>query len=159
LLKLLRPSKEASLRIRAAVKDGQDGASWQNLSILDWLLSTVESLKRTISKNNFRACVNVSPKKLDKYHRLSDAISASRLAIFLHPCFKRRWFERHWEGKTSWLESADEAMDRAWQDAKRWWPNEVIVSSPKQQEMNASDAYNHDFGDNTDDDKLARYLR
>jgi hypothetical protein len=49
-------------------------------------------------------------------------------------------------------------MNRAWQDAKWRWPNEVIVSSPKQQEMDAIDAYNHDIDDNADIDELARYL-
>lgn len=107
----------------------------------------------------FRACVNLGWKKLDKYYALSDATPAYRLAIFLHPCFKRRWFERHWMGKTAWLESADEVMKRAWQYAKRRWPNEVTMSSPKQQEMDAFDAYNHDIDDDTDNDELARYLR
>jgi hypothetical protein len=36
-------------------------------------------------------------------------------------------------------------MNKAWQDAKRRWPNEVTVLSPKQQEMNAFDAYNHNI--------------
>ncbi|KAM0705434.1 hypothetical protein Q7P35_008224 [Cladosporium inversicolor] len=136
LLKLLRPMKEASLKVQAVAKDGQNGALWQSL-----------------------ACVNLGWKKLDKYYALSDATPAYRLAIFLHPCFKRRWFERHWMGKTAWLESADEVMKRAWQYAKRRWPNEVTMSSPKQQEMDAFDAYNHDIDDDTDNDELARYLR
>ena len=159
LLKLLRPMKEASLKIQAVAKDGQNGALWQSLSILDWLLSTIEDLKRTLPRNHFRACVNLGWKKLDKYYALSDATPAYRLAIFLHPCFKRRWYKRHWMDKASWLESADEVIDRAWQDAKRRRPNEVTVSSPKQQEMDASDSYNHDIDDDTDNDELARYLR
>jgi hypothetical protein len=159
LLKLLRPMKEASLKVQAVAKDGQNGALWQSLSILDWLLSTIEGRKRTLPRNHFGACVNLGWKKLDKYYALSDATPAYRLAIFLHPCFKRRWFERHWMGKASWLESADEVMNRAWQDAKRRWPNEVTVPSPKQQEMDAFDAYNHDIDDDTDNDELARYLR
>ncbi|KAI6852164.1 hypothetical protein KC333_g8906 [Hortaea werneckii] len=159
LLKLLRPLKEASLKVQAVAKDRQNGALWQSLYILDWLLSTIEGLKRTLPRNHFRACVNLGWKKLDKYYGLSDTTPAYRLAIFLHPCFKRRCFERHWAGKTSWLESADKAMHRSCQDAKRQWPNEVLVSSPKQQEMDAFDAYNHDIDDDADNDELARYLR
>jgi hypothetical protein len=35
----------------------------------------------------------------------------------------------------------------------------VIVSSPKQQEIDAFDAYNHDIDGDADNDELARYLR
>lgn len=59
LLKLLRPMKEASLKVQTVAKDGQNGALWQSLSILDWLLSTIEGLKRTLPRNHFRACVNL----------------------------------------------------------------------------------------------------
>jgi hypothetical protein len=60
---------------------------------LDWLLSTIEGLKRTLPKNHSRASVNLGWKKLDKYYGLSDVKLAYRLAIFLHSCFKRRWLE------------------------------------------------------------------
>lgn len=160
LLQLLRPLKEMSLKVQAVAKDGNDGALWQSLSVLDWLLSTLEDLKRTLPRNHFKACVNLGWKKLDKYYNLSDRTAAYRLAIFFHPCFKRRWFERHWKDKKAWLQSADEVVNKAWEGAKRRWPNEVAVSSPKQHEMSAFDAYNHVLDDEEDDnDELARYLR
>jgi hypothetical protein len=159
LLQLLKPLKEASLKVQAVATDGENGALWQNLSVLDWLLSTLENLKETLPKSHFRACVNLGWKKLDKYYKLSDTTAAYRLAIFLHPCFKRRWFERHWTGKKSWLQGVDKVVNKAWQDAKRRWPNEVTIASPQQQAMTAFDAYNHDLDDEDDNDELARYMR
>lgn len=160
LLQLLKPLKEMSLKVQAVAIDGNNGALWQSLSVLDWLLSTLEDLKKTLPRSHLKACVNLGWKKLDKYYNLSDRTAAYRLAIILHPCFKRRWFERHWEDKKAWLKSVDEVVNKAWQSAKRRWPNEVTASSPKQDEMSAFDAYNHALDDDEDEnDELARYLR
>jgi hypothetical protein len=159
LLQLLKPLKETSLKVQATARDGNNGALWQSLSVLDWLLSTLEDLKKTLPKSHFKACVNLGWKKLDKYYKLSDMTAAYRLAIFLHPCFKRRWFERHWTSKKAWLQGVDRVVSKAWQDAKRRWPNEVTIASPRQEEISAFDAYNHDLDDDDDNDELARYIR
>jgi hypothetical protein len=58
--------KEACLKVQDVAKDGQNGALRQSLSILDWLLYTIEGLKITLPQNHFRACVNLGWKKLDK---------------------------------------------------------------------------------------------
>ena len=159
LLQLLKPLQEMSLKVQTNARDGNDGALWQSLSVLDWLLSTLEGLKRTLPSGHLKACVNLGWIKLDKYYSLSDGTAAYRLAIFFHPCFKRRWFERHWGGKEDWLRGVDEVVCKAWQDAKRRWPNEVQVSSPKQDDASTFDSYNHDLDDECDHDELARYAR
>lgn len=76
MLKVLQTLNENSLKVYEMAKDGQNGALSQNLSTLDWLLSTVEGLKKTLPKTHIRACVNLGRKKLDKYYGLSDATTA-----------------------------------------------------------------------------------
>lgn len=156
MLKLLRPLKETPLKVQAVAKDGQNGALWQSLSILDWLLSTVEGLKITLPRNHFRACVNLG---WNKYYGLSDVTPAYGLAIFLHLCFQTGLVRAALDGEDILARKDGQIINRAWQDAKRRWPDGVIVSSPKQQEMDAFDAYKHDIDDDVDSDELARYLR
>jgi hypothetical protein len=49
---------------------------------------------------------------------------------------------------------AEEVMSRAWQDAKRRWPNEVIILSLEQQDLDAFDAYKYDINRQRQADRL-----
>lgn len=74
LLQLLKPLQQMSLRVQASGKDGVNGALWQSLAVLEWLLSKLENLKKSqaLPNQHFRACINLGWKKLNKYYDLSD---------------------------------------------------------------------------------------
>jgi hypothetical protein len=49
-----------------------------------------------------------------------------RLAVFLHPLLKWRWFERHWETKPEWITAARKVVAGEWSKYKITVNNEVV---------------------------------
>jgi len=62
-------------------------------------MSKLEELKEQhihLPSSHFKASINLSWKKLDKYYELSDLTPAYRATIIVHLVFKIKWFESKW---------------------------------------------------------------
>jgi len=81
---------------------------------IDYLITKLEDLKQQQHhqpRSHFKASINLSWKKLNKYYLLSDETAAYRAAVVLHPHRKMAWFEKHWhEHHLSWITDAEEAV-------------------------------------------------
>ena len=75
---------------------GNCGALWQKLSAMDYLMTHLERQKQLLlytPPSQYKPCVNLGWKKLDKYYNLTDRTYAYRAAIYLNPRLRLEWFE------------------------------------------------------------------
>lgn len=110
-----------------------------------------------MTANHFRACVNLGWKKLDYYYTLTDNSPAYVMAVFLHPHWRRRWFEKKWSEKPHWRSQVNKTIQKVYDGAKRRHGNNVPLQKflPRR-EMSEFDAYNSFDGDEQLDE-LAMY--
>ena len=146
LKELLKPMADSSREIQANSAYGSQGALWQNLSVVDYLMSKLERKKQELEHlppSHFKACVNLGWKKLNKYHQLTDHTYAYRAAIFLNPHLHSDWFEHHW-GQTHphWIKEMDKMMDQQYQRYQRLYPSERPSSGSSQEDMSDFARYN-----------------
>lgn len=99
LCDLLSPIKEAS---RVVQSNGDYyGSLWQTLTSIEWLLSELETKnaeQEFLPNTHFKACIKLGWKKLNKYYALTDRTPAYIASVALHPHFKMRFFNQHWQG-------------------------------------------------------------
>ena len=157
---LLKPLRECSLNIKSTADDGNHGALHETLTSLDFLLTVLEAKRKETfyqDDSHFKASVNLGWKKLEYYYALTDCVPAYRLSVFLHPHYKMRWFNKHWQTRKDWLNAVDELVSDAYHDCKRAHANDVVRSSPKAiRHRSAFDEYN-DLDTDEELDDLVRY--
>lgn len=69
-------------------------------------------------EHHFSTNINAAWQKLNYYYLLTDETPLYRAAVLLHPRMKWRWFERHWEGRDSWIAEAKRVVKELWSDYK-----------------------------------------
>jgi hypothetical protein len=87
--------------------------------------STFTSLEHHFSVN-----INAAWQKLDDYYTRTDDTPIYRLAVFLHPLLKWRWFERYWETKPEWIAAAREVVTYEWSKYKIATTNSSMPATP-----------------------------
>lgn len=158
---LLEPIHETSLRVQSQSGiHGATGSLYEALPAMDYVLTKLEAARDALTympANHFKACVNLGWKKLDYYYTLTDNSPAYVMAVFLHPHWRRRWFERKWADKPHWLRQVNKTIQTAYDEAKKRHGNIPSVErvSPRQK-MSGFDAYNSFDGDEQLDE-LAMY--
>jgi hypothetical protein len=163
LRELLKPFKTASTDIQGNGARGGQGALWQNLSAIDYLMTHLERQKdllRHQPASHFKACVNLGWKKLDKYYSLTDRSPAYRAAIYCNPQLKRSWFERHWgDQHASWVKEVDQLMCNLVSSYQKRYPNDqpVVAMRRHQTELNDFQRYNTPASNNYNASELERY--
>jgi hypothetical protein len=118
LYELLEPIHDCSLSVQSTADDSQHGALHDILTTMGYLLNHLEEAKKRLDNpkivTHFKASVNLGWKKLNYYYNLSDNTPAYRLAIFLHPHYRFKWFEKKWAKKPKWLDKAREVIHTAY---------------------------------------------
>jgi len=69
-------------------------AESQILAINDFVESQIDASFTTL-EHHFSTNINAAWQKLNEYYTRTDDTSIYRLAVFLHPLLKWRWFERY----------------------------------------------------------------
>lgn len=166
LLLLLKPLKTCSKAVQSDGKDCHHGSLFENLQAMDFLLSTLEDLKKKhnyLPDSHFKASINLGWKKLNKYYTLSDDTAAYRAAILLHPHFKMRWFEDKWSDEhPDWILTMKEEVEELYQEYKVRHAEEldaVATAAATEKELTAFERYNLIKDDVYESNELARYLR
>lgn len=134
IMDLLAPVKRAS----KVVQSNGDfyGSLWQTMTSMEWLLAELEEKKamhESRPNTHLKACINLGWKKLAKYYSLTDRTPVYIASVALHPHFKMRWFEKHWQGltfearkgkskaasKELWTDRARKVMQELYNEYKR----------------------------------------
>lgn len=124
---LLEPLHEASIRVQN--KGTKHGALHDVLTIMDYCLTQLESAKTKLNKPNvatwqtnsttWRTSVNLGWQKLDQYYAMTDNNPAYTMAIVLNPCYKFRWFEKHWKATSPSFKKARDMMYASYDTQKK----------------------------------------
>jgi hypothetical protein len=160
---LLEPMKIVSTQIQSNPAYGGQGALWQNLSSLDFLIDHLERQRQLLSvlpNTHFKACVNLGWKKLDKYYTLTDRTHAYRAAIFLNPCLRAEWFDEKWASvHPTWITEMNNTMRQLYKTYERLYPDEqaVISTFGRTRELNDFEKYNRVGSSNNRSSELERY--
>jgi hypothetical protein len=147
--------------VQSTAIDGGHGALHQGLTTLDYLLTTLESLKTAqthLSDTHFKASINLGWRKINKCLELTNRTPAYRLAAFLHPHYKMRWFEVHRHDKQEWIAEVERVIKEAYAAGKREWSDDIPARSSPSQELDDFDRYNN-LADDEEEDDLMLYLR
>ena len=125
---LLNPMAVTSTQIQANPTEGHHGSLWQNLSVMDYLMTHLERQKQlliSLPDSHFKASVNLGWKKLDKYYSLTDDTYAYRAAIYLNPKLKHQWFIDKWNiSHPAWINDVDKLMEGLFKQYQRLYPHE-----------------------------------
>jgi hypothetical protein len=84
----------------------------------------------TSLEHHFTANINAAWQKLDDYYTRTDDTPIYRVAVFLHPLLKWRWFERYWKTKPAWRANAREVIAELWEQYKPTTTNFNSVARP-----------------------------
>jgi hypothetical protein len=96
-------------------------------SVDDFAQSQLDAASSFTSlEHHFSANINAAWQKLNEYYTRTDDTPIYRLAVFLHPLLKWRWFERHWETKPEWITAARKVVADEWSKYKITVNNEVV---------------------------------
>jgi hypothetical protein len=123
------PARQTDIRRRQRVSTGRTSASVNTVaaafeSNIDYIVTPAASqivdvndfvqsqidMDFTVLERHFSTNINAVWPKLNDYYTRTDATPIYRVAVFLHPRLKWRWFERHWETKPEWITATREAV-------------------------------------------------
>lgn len=158
MLALLQPLFEASERVQT--QGTTHGALHDVLTTTDYCLTHLETAKNKLTNTDpvtWRTSVNLGWQKLDQYYTITDRNPAYIMAVFLHPCYKKKWFEKHWaKGDVT---TAMRTVNKVYLDAKRQYSDEVPIRTLQKRDLEGIDAYKKlDDSDEDYDDDLRRYI-
>jgi hypothetical protein len=82
---------------------------------MDYILAQFEKAKVQYANHDvLKNMVNSGWQKMDKYYSKTDESPAYPAAIILNPVRKEKYMDKYW--KSSWAESAKDAVRKLWQD-------------------------------------------
>ncbi|EKG18608.1 putative transposase [Macrophomina phaseolina MS6] len=93
---ILKPFHEVTKRLEGNPIDGELGALWEVLPVMEFLLEYLEGVKQNVARfpdEYFRVNVNLGWAKLDEYYKLLDDSPVYAASIALHPAFGWEWIE------------------------------------------------------------------
>lgn len=126
---------------------------------MDYILSHLEGIKDRLTNTDsvtWRASVMLGWQKLDQYSTKTDLNPANIAAVFLHPCFKKAWFVKHWHE-----DDVDDALlttTTLYRSAQTKYSHLVPPRTSPRRELNGIDAHNAIQRDAVEPDGLGRYL-
>jgi len=88
---LLTPIHEVSMQVQSVGTTAR--ALHNTLTIMDYLLTHLETRRNQPGSAHFMACLSTGWKKLKKYYELSDFNPAYIMVVFLNPHFRYLWFK------------------------------------------------------------------
>ena len=106
LAELLMPFEKVT--VAAQGNNQGQGSIISVLLSMDMLLSRLEAMKEESLKisSTFVLSIDVAWIKRDKYYSLTERSPVYVVSIILHPCFKMKYFQCHWQEHPEWIEKA-----------------------------------------------------
>jgi hypothetical protein len=109
LHKLLEPFYRLTKELQGNIGDARmNGALWDVLPTMDFLLQTLEDAKEQFVTTNptFANCVNLAWQKLNTYYTLTDKSPVYVAAVLLDPRMRLEYFQRRWHNRQEWINEA-----------------------------------------------------
>ncbi|ERF76287.1 hypothetical protein EPUS_04144 [Endocarpon pusillum Z07020] len=111
----LQPFDEATNFLQSNNKGAKYGFLWECLPAIEWLLTTLETLKENKSvRDRVGLSANNAWNKMNKYYEITDLSPYYVAAIVLNPAHKWRYFDIHWKRNKHWIPEAKRKMKALW---------------------------------------------
>jgi hypothetical protein len=90
---LLAPIHKVSIQVQSVRTN--TGVLHNTLTLMDYLLTHLETRRNQPGSAHFMACLNDGWKKLKKYYEITDLNPSYIMVVFLNPHYRQLWFEDH----------------------------------------------------------------
>ncbi|KAI0569226.1 Dimer-Tnp-hAT domain-containing protein, partial [Pyrenophora tritici-repentis] len=152
---VLRPLKEATLRLEGRGKAGRFGAIYEVIPVFEYLLNEYEARVKSYEHVDYEAAnapedhlainLRAAWAKLNEYYSKLDDSVVYYAAVTLHPYYKR-YCERSWRDKSDWLRSSKQNFQQLWATYK------PVATSPKHRKARLPNAIDDAIAALADDD-------
>ena len=140
VVKGLQPFHEVTLALEGLAHNGYFGSIWEALPALAVLLQKMEeglnearAANPRNPQNRLAVAYQGAWEKLQKYYSLTDeAHGIYAAAILLHPAYRKKYFDVHWQGEEQ------QWKDLAIQNVRTIWENEYKPFLPTNEEEAAT---------------------
>ncbi|KAI1669706.1 Dimer-Tnp-hAT dimerization containing protein [Pyrenophora tritici-repentis] len=154
-IRVLRPLKEATLRLEGRGKAGRFGAIYEVIPVFEYLLNEYEARVKSYEHVDYEAAnapedhlainLRAAWAKLNEYYSKLDDLVVYYAAVTLHPYYKR-YCERSWRDKSDWLRSLKQNFQQLWATYK------PVATSPKHRKARLPNAIDDAIAALADDD-------